>query len=508
MNTILTLIDQPEEYGAIFNGLKYRFEQLGTAAISFSNDSGFLRIETSQADQETIENSGGRIFLYSGSFKKPVSVTEYSSSGGSYYAKTDLLYSLFTGSVVVRWAIPEAIRFTLTAGFSNAWIAGSEAQFPEKPAKVLATFDVSPNPISGEYTFDAGPILRSYNLPASTISQGLTSSVSLGYRIGYTKTEGASNTFTQFATRFGFYSAARSLTAFSSGLRVPFNRLGAINFKDKDGFALPCQVSFLSTTFKAVENLRIDPVILKAGTSASFDILTGAKYYFVFELPSTLSGTVSFNLPAFVQYAPLQGDAANQYRFLINPPFGSSSGGSFNPLEFDPDDFDVSATAAGSYEIKILENGADAATADFNLIESARVRNVDACEDPLILAWLNAEGGFSSYVFRSYKETFQDFDQEATFTDSNRILRKSQVKGYRKALRVRSGVVSAFDREFIKDLMFSSVVFAYDANTGVFDIPVFIPSNAFTWKKDRFVPTESQFEFVAVMAQEENLQTL
>jgi len=235
--------------------------------------------------------------------------------------------------------------------------------------------------------------------------------------------------------------------------------------------------------------------------------LTGAKYYFTFELPASLAGTVTFNLPAFVSYDPVIGGAAKEYRFLINPPFGSPDG-SFSALEFSADDFDVSDTAAGSYEIEILENGATAATATFNVIESSRVRNVDSCDTPLILSWLNREGGFSSYVFKTNKEYFLDFESETNFIDSERVKRKSETKGFRDGLNVRSGVIGAFDREFIRDLMFAPVVFAFDENTGAFDIPVFIPSNRFTWKKDRLVPSRNQFEFVAYFAKEKNLQTL
>lgn len=164
--------------------------------------------------------------------------------------------------------------------------------------------------------------------------------------------------------------------------------------------------------------------------------------------------------------------------------------------------FDI--TTAGVYEFTL--DGGEGETATITIVGI----DCEALDRQCVntgcitnIAWLNLQGGWSSYVFSSAKdkkEYVKDIGESIDFKyyDSDtgdRILQTSQVSNVYDREIVTSGYIPLSHLPFVEALKYSISQFLYDDVRGEWNIPIIINKESFTLKRCNNGLVEYNFTF-------------
>ena len=508
MNLQLTLLEEPAEYAGVFQDLTYRYQQNGTS-VSYSNQSGKVLITTSGLNVNQVEaDTSQKLLIRAGSLTTIVDVTSYPSSTTIL---TDLDYTDVAPGATMVIGLLETILFTIEGGYSNSLLATTGDYFPDKPLKTLLQFELYPDPVNGEYSFSVSDVLQSYFSPKEYPVDGITSNLSLIYRVKRKEDLGPFPVTKASDIRFGYFGGVLDMEAYTPSGTV-LHEYGAINFKDDSGDAVTTLFTTIETSLKALKVNQTAPVYKSSSLTPCLDLLTGACYVLEWRYASAL-GTVTIpDAPDWITVLDKEiGQDTNLIKIQFCPtflPVGTSVLGDFAGAHFNATHYSETQSIKGLYELEIHNNAAKVADLCLNIIESAEVITVDCTSRQLNLGWMNPEGGFSSFIFTGYNDYGLNISGETTFEDNTKRHYKGEVIKPRRRVLVRSQVVSQLSAYLVKSLRQSIAVWLLNEETGKYDIPVMIDSESFTYDKDRYRATESLIQFGFTYSDELRLQTL
>lgn len=301
------------------------------------------------------------------------------------------------------------------------------------------------------------------------------------------------------------YSAVPDLTAFLSEL-VPLGP-APINFiNEVTGYGLPVLFSYIDTDVERVVNII---------SSNQTDIVSSTPVVYVPGLPLNQYDVTWTNpagviaalnqtpaLPAWITILPSAGD---QVKLHID--LSSGEGGDYEPIDYDSDDYLTSGANAvvGCYTYTFK----DGATELFQLIICAFPisKSTFACDadNAYNIAWINREGGWSSYVFKGRKVLGRELGTVKTYK-SKGVLKRSSVEDVYNTVQVSMSTLNKKDMQFVASMRSSIQAYLWSDDTQQWSIPIIINDDSFTSYAEPFKQVEQSGSFTFKYAEEVRIQ--
>lgn len=290
------------------------------------------------------------------------------------------------------------------------------------------------------------------------------------------------------------YSAIPSLTPFINDL-VPLGPV-PINFiNEQTQKGLPVLFSYIDADLNRVVNIT---------SSQETEIFTNQSLVYIPALPLNtyhlewLKGsevetlTVDPALPSWITVENLATD-----RVTLTIETFTSEGGDYTPEDYLSDDYLTNGINAivGCYEYVFSDDSGELFTLSICVYPVQQANKV--CGNLLNIAWVNRQGGWSSYVFDQSKTFTKQIGIVKDFKRSGE-LRKSSVEEVYDGVRVTYAVKSQREVDFISELRQSIQAFLYNDSTQQWDIPIFIEKANFDKYRVPFksVDQENSFSFL------------
>jgi hypothetical protein len=126
------------------------------------------------------------------------------------------------------------------------------------------------------------------------------------------------------------------------------------------------------------------------------------------------------------------------------------------------------------------------------------------CDKAYNIAWLNREGGWRSFIFKSRNDAHKiDIESVETFVTDG-VIRTSEIKEL-KSIKVTTGLIDKSDIDYTATLRSGIQAFLYNPSSRGWDIPIWIKPESFTLYEGRQKLFEFSFEFI--LAEIKNIQT-
>jgi hypothetical protein len=301
------------------------------------------------------------------------------------------------------------------------------------------------------------------------------------------------------------YSAVPDLTSFLAEL-VPLGPL-PINFiNEVSGYGLPVIFSYIDLATSRVVNIT---------SSNQTDVVSSLPVVYIPGLPlnqydvtwTNPAGVIaSLNtdpaLPAWITILPSAGDQVKLHIDLT-----SGLGGDYDPLDYDSEDYLAGGANAivGCYTY-IFKDGV---TPLFELIICAFPisKSTFACaaEHAYNIAWINREGGWSSYVFNGRKVLGRELGTVKTYK-SKGVLKRSSVEDVYETVQVSMSTLNKKDMQFVSSMRSSIQAYLWSESTQQWSIPIIINDDAFTSYAEPFKQAEQNGVFTFKYAEEVRIQ--
>ena len=301
------------------------------------------------------------------------------------------------------------------------------------------------------------------------------------------------------------YSAVPDLTNFL-GTLIPLGPapINFINEQTNKGY--PVLFSYIDLTVGRIKNVTSSdqtnivssvPVIYIPGIALNTYDVTWVRP----------SGTISsLNVtPALPSWITLQSSPPDTVKLHIDTGAGTS-GGDYDGSDYDGNDYLVGGPNAivGCYTYTFK----DGVTTLFELticifpIQSS----VGECVGGFNIAWINREGGWSSYVFGGRKTYGKEIGNVTTFKTGNQ-LRRASVENVYDSAEATISAKSIRDLQFISSLRQSVQAFLYSDLTLQWSIPIILDAKSFNVYTTPFKQIEVSDSFKFRYAEEVIIQS-
>lgn len=348
------------------------------------------------------------------------------------------------------------------------------AEVLENQFRKIADIHTSPNEV-GDYVVRIEGFLQSVfavNQPSTSIDIGL------GKKFYLIPAEFDINT--PASVRTAVYSAVPDLTQYLGDFTplgpAPIN---IINAQTQKGY--PVIFSYLNDQLKRVVN-----VVSSGATevvSVSNDIYIPALPYNTYTLDWLSSSPITDlnttpDLPDWIEVVSTDN---NMLRLKITT--FTTEGGEYVPEEYDALDYNVGSlnNIVGCHEFDFFNGDTFLFTLRICVYPAQGVENVckRGVNNPIYnVAWVNQEGGWSSYIFEGKKEIRRNVGKISQYKAGNE-LRKGSVENVYNEVTVSFGNKSIRELEFISSMRTSIQAYLYNDNSGFWDIPIFIDKENF-----------------------------
>lgn len=491
MNTI-SLISQPPSPVPLFSPVDYSFRfdarpNLATAStLGGTTLGGYLCFVVSSSvyndiseDSFIVVDSGA----YAGIWKVKELLGLY--SGSNYYFSVWRQYDTVTSPGNIR--ICNVRTFEIWGGYTLS--PGNVSKPLEKIADIKARPDAQ-----GFLNIDVSGYLQAYN-EIKGPEAGADFNISLEFEL---RESGS-----QYGYKYGYFSAVSDLTPYLQAGKV-LCKNGVIQFRE-NGSNLPVITSAINQSSKALQNFPGCNGNEITTTSGTFETWALAGSCFVVKyIPSVPPPSfVPVSLPAFVSVlASPPGEL-----WLQICPGGEVS--DYASSDYNPGDYLTGSGAiSGAYTFEFTNGSGGAAfTCTINFYDI--LGQLEICTKRAInLAWLNPEGGFSSFIFTGVKEYGVEIEGDSRFKDASGVWRVSKVSDVRKTVKVSASLVPKWAREFLAPLRYSLAVWIYNPVSCAWDIPAIIERESFSISTDKNRPDEGEISFVLTYSEPVKIQNL
>jgi hypothetical protein len=297
-------------------------------------------------------------------------------------------------------------------------------------------------------------------------------------------------------TRVAVFSAIPDLDPYLEDLTplgpLPINFINEVTQK---GF--PVLFSYIDQISQRVNN---------AISSYETDIVTTAPYYFMSALPgntysftyigSTEIGTLTTvpELPDWITVVSTDGGDV-----VLKIETFTTEGGEYTIDDYLSDDYSVFSFngIVGCYSFEFFNDGSSLFTLDMCVYPASAIKGACSTDNKPVynLAWINREGGWSSYVFEGKKEIRREIGRIGTFKRGLE-LKKSFVDNVYTEVEVHFSNKGQRDMLFIASLRTSIQAYMYNDLTLTWDIPIFIDKETFPVYNLPFKQAQSNGSFV------------
>lgn len=303
------------------------------------------------------------------------------------------------------------------------------------------------------------------------------------------------------------YAAVPDLTSFLA----PFIPLGPapINFISQlTAKGLPVLFSYIDTDIGRIVNVT---------SSNQTDILASTPTVLIFGLPLNVYNLnwinpagaiadlqVSPALPAWISILP---SASDTVQLSIDTGL-NTEGGDYDPDDYDEEDYLISGVnlIVGCYEFEFSDGVTPLFTLRICIFPIQSSTEVCESETNFNIAWINREGGWSSYIFEGRKSYGVDIGKVTTYKKS-RELKRASVEDVYHTVEVALFNKSIQEMDFITSLRYSIQAFLWSDLTQQWSIPIILDKGGFNTYTRPFKQIELEEQFTFKYAEEVVIQS-
>lgn len=371
----------------------------------------------------------------------------------------------------------------------------------------IAEIAVYPDPAStvGEYKLRVEGFLQSIFKPQAPVDNGAEFSLLKKYYV-------VPRDFDMTAPPSvlnAVYSAIPTLTPFLDTL-IPLGP-APINFiNEQTAKGLPVLFSYIDLATGRIVNITSSqetnvvastPVVYVPG-------LPFNQYDVSWINPAGVIDTPITQDPALPDWITIEPSAADTIKLKIDLAAGSSVG-DYDGSDYIGDDYLTGGPNAvvGCYEF-LFKDGNDDPLFTLRVCAFPITKANYECADPesFNIAWINREGGWSSYIFTGRQVHGTEIGEVKTFKDSGVVKRQTVDDVYNYA-EATVAAVSIRDLQFIASLRKSIQAFIYNIDSLSWDIPILIDSRSFEMYEKPFEQINVSTGFTFKYAEEIKIQT-
>lgn len=299
------------------------------------------------------------------------------------------------------------------------------------------------------------------------------------------------------------YSAVKTLTPFL-GTLIPLGP-APINFiNDQTAKGLPVLFSYIDLTVGRVKNITSSQQtdIVASGETVYIPGLPFNEYDLTWINPAGAIGSLNVT-PALPAWITLESSPSDTVKLHIDLTQGGT--GDYDGSDYDEDDYLTGGpnSIVGCYEFEFT----DGVTPLFTLLICVfPVQSSNISCGGLNLAWINREGGWSSYVFEGRKTYLHNIGEVKEYKKSTE-LRRSTVENVYDGIEVDVTDKSIKDLIFIKSLRQSIQAFLFDDDTAQWSIPIVLDKQNTAVYTEPFKQVEVSQKIVFKLAEEVTIQS-
>jgi hypothetical protein len=182
--------------------------------------------------------------------------------------------------------------------------------------------------------------------------------------------------------------------------------------------------------------------------------------------------------------------------------------GDYNPDDYNEDDYLTSGIngIVGCHEFEFSDGVTPLFTLRICVFPTQAVNNACAGDSAFNIAWINREGGWSSYIFEGKKSYGVDMGKVKTYK-KNRELKRSSVEEVYNTAEVALANKSIQDMKFISSLRYSIQAYLWSESTQQWSIPIILDKDNFNEYSTPFRQIEVEEAFTFRYAEEVVIQT-
>lgn len=303
------------------------------------------------------------------------------------------------------------------------------------------------------------------------------------------------------------YSAITPLTPYLGSL-IPLGP-APINFiNEQTQKGVPVLFSYIDTDSGRVKNVTSSEVTEIISTIT--DLLVNMIALDVIDVTWVNPGGAIADLqvdPALPDWITVLPSAADTVLLHIDTGMSTSTG-DYDGSDYDGDDYLTGGPNAivGCYEFEFSDGVTPLFTLRICVFPIQSSNEIRCAENTFNIAWVNREGGWSSYPFEGVKIFGKEIDEVITYKN-NLELRRSAVKGVYDTVEVTLNNKSLRDLRFIASLRQSIQAYLYSEETLQWSIPIVLDRENFTIHRTPFKAIDEQGSFKFRYAEEILIQS-
>lgn len=310
--------------------------------------------------------------------------------------------------------------------------------------------------------------------------------------------------------RTGVFSAKETLTEYVGDL-IPLGP-APINFiNEQTAKGYPVIFSVLDNTSKRVQNIRssLETEIVTTASEVYIPALPNNTYDFAWINPGGAIADLQID-PALPDWITVNTSDPSVVSLTINT-YTSEPGGDYTPDDFSTDYniFSINAIV-GCYQFEFFDGAELLFTLDICVYPAQEIKDVchnnrSSVPEIFNIAWINREGGWSSFVFQGKKEYGKKIGRSRTFKRGN-ILKKLSLEEVYDEATVSLSNYSIRELLFISSLRTSIEAYLFNEDTQDWDIPIVLNTQDFPVYKVPFKQLDVEGSFSFLYAEEINIQ--
>jgi hypothetical protein len=278
-----------------------------------------------------------------------------------------------------------------------------------------------------------------------------------------------------------------------------------INFiNEQVGKGFPVIFSILNDETKRINNI-LSSIQTDIATNASevyFNALPGNEYDFEW-LGSEPIGvlTTDPSLPSWITVVSTDGGVVK----LHIDTMGTTEDGDYMNVDYNEDYMTLSFNSlVGCYSYDFFNDGVPLFTLNICVYPSQGINSVckKGYQNPIFnLAWVNRQGGWSSYCFEGKKEIRRKIGKESTFKRGSE-LKKASIENVYTEVVVNFAGKTIRDLQFLDTLRTSIQAYLFNDSTLQWDIPIVLDREDFPIYSLPFKQSDQKDSFTFVYSEE------
>lgn len=305
------------------------------------------------------------------------------------------------------------------------------------------------------------------------------------------------------------YSAVETLTPFLDEL-IPLGP-APINFiNEQTQKGLPVLFSYIDLVTARVVNITSsqDPNITATTPLVYIAGLPLSQYDVEWINPVGVIDTPITQDPALPSWITIEPSTGDRIKLHIDLSDGASTG-DYSGEDYESDDYLSGGPngIVGCYEYTFKDSNDDILFV-LRICAFPITKANYGCTDPLAfnIAWINREGGWSSYIFSGREVRGVEIGNVKTFKDGD-VIKRAALEDVYDYAEATVSAVSQRDLEFIGHMRKGIQAFIYNATTLAWDIPILVDSRSFELYEKPFEQINVSTGFTFKYAKEIKIQT-